>query len=77
MPAPRLLLIASVAALIGDPAVRGIRAQLRNILGSEATGVGSAYSNLTQLGITTKTDGSLSLDSGKLTAALGQDTASV
>lgn len=64
-------------ALIGDPAVRGIRAQLRNILGSEVSGVGSAFSNLTQLGITTKTDGTLTLDSAKLTAALGKDTASV
>ena len=63
--------------LIGDPAVRGIRQQLRTILGGDAVGTGSFYAHLSELGITSKTDGLLSVDSSKLTQALAEDALSV
>lgn len=64
-------------ALIGDPAVRGLMQQLRTVLGSAASGTGSNFSQLSDLGITTKTDGTLVLDSSKLGTALSQDVSSV
>lgn len=67
----------SGGVLLGDPAVRGIRQQLRNLLGAETAGTGSAYAHLSELGITAKTDGLLTLDTGKLNAALAGDALSV
>lgn len=65
------------AALIGDASVRGVLQQLRGLLGGDAAGSGSAYANLAALGISTKTDGTLSVDSSKLSAAIASDAASV
>jgi len=55
------------AVLQGDSATRNIRSGLRDIL----TGtVDNAYSTLSAIGITFQTDGSLAVDSSKLTTAL-------
>ena len=51
--------------------------QLRSTLGSAASGTGGSFSQLSDLGITTKTDGSLVLDSAKLGTAMSQDVTSV
>lgn len=63
--------------LLGDNVLRGATQQLRSLLGGTVTGTGSAYSHLTELGITSNTDGSLKLDASKLSSALRQDATSV
>jgi flagellar hook-associated protein 2 len=57
--------------LMGDVAVRTSMQQIRSILGGEH-GTG-AYTMLSQLGISTQTDGTLSVDAGKLDAALAKN----
>lgn len=57
--------------LMGDAGVRSAMQQMRSILG--ATHGTGAYSMLAQLGITTQADGTLSIDTGKLDAALAAD----
>jgi flagellar hook-associated protein 2 len=57
--------------LMGDIGVRSAMQQIRSILGGEH-GQG-AYSLLSQLGIRTQTDGTLSVDAAKLDAALVKD----
>lgn len=57
--------------LMGDSSVRTAMQQVRGVLGSSATG--GDFTLLTQLGVTTQADGSLKLDSGKLSAALQSD----
>jgi len=66
----------TAAALTGDVTVRSASQQLRSILSSAITG-GGGLTQLSQLGITTATDGSLTLDSAKLTEALGDDFSAV
>lgn len=56
-------------ALNGDAALRGITTGLRTTLGAQVDGPQGSMS-LAQLGITTQRDGSLSVDSTKLDAAL-------
>lgn len=57
--------------LSGDTTLRGIQSQLQNLLTATVSGVTGPYSNLAQLGITSdKTDGTLSVDSTKLSSAL-------
>jgi flagellar hook-associated protein 2 len=63
--------------LIGDNTVNGMANQLRSILGNQTSGTGSAYTLLSQIGITTNTDGTLVLDTGKLGTAVTSDLASV
>lgn len=61
--------------LMGDSAVRTSVQQLRAIIGASAgSGV---YSTLSQIGVSTTTDGTLSFDSAKLDAALADDTNAV
>lgn len=67
----------NTGALIGDSGVRGLGSALRAITGSELTGTGSQWTLLSQIGITSNTDGTLKLDSTKLGNALSQDLASV
>lgn len=57
--------------LMGDSSVRTAMQQVRSVLGSSATG--GDFTLLAQLGITTQADGSLKLDSGKLSSALQSD----
>jgi len=58
------------ATLNGDSAVRSIQTQIRKIMSSSVTGGSSAYSVLSQVGVTIQKDGSLAVDSTKLASAL-------
>lgn len=62
----------SAGPLAGDSQLRQIEARIRSVLSTTVSGVGK-YSNLAQLGITTNRDGTLSLDSTKLDAAVSND----
>ena len=57
--------------LMGDASVRTAMQQVRSVLGSSATG--GDFTLLSQLGVTTQADGSLKLDSSKLSSALQAD----
>lgn len=62
----------TAGTLAGDITVRGMMDQLRNILMTPATG--GTMSNLLEVGITTQaSDGSLKLDSAKLSTAISND----
>ncbi len=66
--------------LTGDPAVRGIRAQLQRLMLVSVAGVGSgSIRSLVDIGITSDQDNQyyLTLDQAKLTAALAKDPAGV
>jgi flagellar hook-associated protein 2 len=56
--------------LVGDAAVRGLQQQLRGA-------IGDAFSELSALGLRSAKDGSLTLDTAKLDAALAVDPAAV
>lgn len=64
------------AVLQGDWAVLGLQRQVRSILGG-AQASGGAYTTLSQLGVSFQKDGSLALDSTKLSAALSSNVGSV
>lgn len=66
----------SAGILNGDSMVRGAQSSLRSIIGGDVSGAGG-FQYLSQLGITTAADGTLSVDSSKLTDALNADSASV
>ncbi len=55
--------------LQGDSTARSLQNQLRGIVGS-SSGASSVYSTLSQVGIQTAKDGTLSIDSTRLTSAL-------
>lgn len=57
------------AILQGDAAVRAIQSQVRAVLNNPVSGAG-ALTNLSQIGVTFQKDGSLALDSSKLSAAI-------
>lgn len=59
--------------LLGDSALRSVQGRLRSAM-SEGV-AGSAYSNLSQLGISLQLDGKLKVDSEKLDAAIKGDPA--
>lgn len=61
--------------LMGDIGVRTAMQQIRSILGGQ-NGDG-AYSMLSQIGVSTQTDGTLSVDASKLDAALTQNPEAV
>lgn len=61
----------STGALVGDSSARGLQAGIRAEIARFQTGGGIAA--LAQLGITTQKDGTLSLDTTKLDAALNQN----
>lgn len=65
----------SAGPLIGDPAVRASMQQIRGLLGAASDS--GAYRTLADLGIKTAKDGTLSLDSSKLSAALQADPTAV
>lgn len=68
---------ATQPALYGDAGVRGLTNQLRAELGRTVTGHTGAFSKLSAIGITTGTDGKLTLDNTKLNAALAKDPSGV
>lgn len=58
--------------LQGDSTLRGAQSQVRNLLATQAGGT-SAYQSLSDIGVTLQTDGTLKLDSSKLSAAVEAD----
>ncbi len=64
------------AALAGDGLVRGAAQEIRGIIGSTVSG-GGAFGYLSEIGITTSTDGTLKIDSTKLSAAMSSDRSGV
>lgn len=56
--------------LTGDFAARTIETQIRRTISSVVEGASSSFSTLASIGITTQRDGSLGLDSSKLSTAL-------
>jgi flagellar hook-associated protein 2 len=58
------------AVLQGDSVVLGLQRRLRAIVSDAQRGLGGGLSSLSQLGISFQKDGSLALDSAKLSAAL-------
>lgn len=63
-------------ALLGDSGVRMAQQQVRNVVGGSMSGAGS-FAMLADIGISTKKDGTLVIDSTKLNTALTRDSASV
>jgi flagellar hook-associated protein 2 len=61
------------AALQGDATVRGIQSQLRAQLGKAVQGLGGGLTTLSQVGIAFQKDGSLALDSSKLSKAMTEN----
>jgi flagellar hook-associated protein 2 len=63
----------SGGVLQGDSAVRAIQTQLRRALGTSVEGLNSNMKNLPQVGITFAQDGSLKVDSSKLSTAISSN----
>jgi flagellar hook-associated protein 2 len=63
--------------LLGDALLQGIQNQIRHALNAVVSTGSSAYNTLTSVGITTNSDGTLSLDSGKLSSALATNVGAV
>ena len=63
--------------LLGDPTVRNLQTQLRNIFNSTVAGSSNSLTNLTQIGVTFNSDGSLALNSSKLQTALSTNFSGV
>jgi flagellar hook-associated protein 2 len=62
--------------LLGDVAIEGVMQQLQSIVGGSTTGSG-VFSMLSQVGVSTNSDGTLSLNSTELQSALQQDPQAV
>lgn len=60
------------AILQGDSVIRGIQTQLRSIIGAEVA-TGGTLTTLSQIGVSTQKDGSLKVDTAKLTAAISSN----
>lgn len=60
----------TAGTLLGDSAARAVQSQLRNLLASTVPGISGSYTNLGQVGITFQKDGSLAIDTSKLSTAL-------
>jgi flagellar hook-associated protein 2 len=58
------------AVLNGDSTVRMVQTQLRGLIGNAVNGAPLGSATLADIGIVTQRDGSLAIDSGKLTKAL-------
>jgi flagellar hook-associated protein 2 len=63
--------------LTGDSTLRAVQAQLRNVFNTALNTAGGGLSSLADVGITFQNDGTLKLDSAKLTAALADPTKDV
>jgi len=63
--------------LTGDSTVRAVQTQIRNILGSALPGIAGELNTLSQVGISFQKDGTLALDSSKLSAALSDPAKNV
>jgi len=67
----------SASALNGDPTLRSIQSQVRGILNSPIAGGETAYTLLSQVGVTMGKDGMLALDSSKLQKAIDSNFNSI
>lgn len=67
----------SSGALLGDSTAQNLMTQLRSIVGGVASGTGSAFTLLSQIGISSAKDGTLTLDTTTLNSALSTDIGSV
>ncbi|MEM1404372.1 MAG: flagellar filament capping protein FliD [Pseudomonadota bacterium] len=63
--------------LQGDFSARSIVTQIRNAISEGANGFGGPFSSLSELGITTQADGTLSIDDADLNAALRDNFESI
>jgi flagellar hook-associated protein 2 len=63
--------------LTGDSIVRSVKSQIRSIISSAVGGTSGAYTSLATIGLTTGSDGKLSLDSAKLQEAIDSDSSAV
>jgi flagellar hook-associated protein 2 len=61
------------SALQGDAAARSVLTQVRRTLSTALTGLSGAYTDLSQVGVSFKSDGTLSLDATKLQSALSSN----
>jgi flagellar hook-associated protein 2 len=59
--------------LLGNSSVRNIQAQVRSMLGSKLSGLGSNLTTLSQVGISFQKDGQMALDSTKLQNAISNN----
>lgn len=66
----------TAAALLGDSTLMGIQTRIRSTLNAPQAAVGG-LATLSQIGITIQTDGTMAIDSTKLTAALGSNLSGV
>ncbi|MES2489342.1 MAG: flagellar filament capping protein FliD [Pseudomonadota bacterium] len=67
----------SSGALLGDSTAQHLMTQLRSIVGGAASETGSAFQLLSQIGISSSKDGTLTLDTTALNSALSTDIGSV
>lgn len=67
----------SDGALNGDSTIRNIKNQLRSVLNTTVTHSGGVVQSFADLGILTERDGTLTLDSDKLTTAMETDMDSI
>lgn len=63
--------------LTGDATVRSVQGQLRSLFNTALSTAGGGLTSLAEIGVTFQTDGTLKLDSSKLTAALNDGTKDV
>lgn len=63
--------------LIGDSTIRNIKLQLQHIITSQIDGVTGEYKALSQVGIKTNKDGTLTMDTTEMKEALADDLSSV
>lgn len=64
-------------SLAGDSGLRGIQTKLREVVSQQLSGLGTTFSTLASIGISSQRDGSLSLDADKLKSAIASDYAGV
>jgi len=67
----------STGLLFGNFTVQNLQQSLRNTLSSAVPGVSGTFNSLSQIGIRTQSDGTISIDDAKLTEALSTDIGSV
>ena len=63
--------------LLGDSTAQNLQTRIRATLGQALTGTGSSFTTLSQVGVSFQKDGSLAVDSAKLSKALASNFADV
>ena len=63
--------------LLGDPTVLNIESQLSNTLNTPLAGLSGSITNLSQIGITIQSDGTMALDSTTLNSAISSNLAGI